>query len=335
MLRVLKDWVTFLSITSAVFLASAQLSRAADTASIKLVPLRDISIKGPFWGPRLRVYKEKTIPHSWQYMSWELRAMKRANKIEVDGDLNGTWGEANLYKFMETCAHSLSIFPDVGLEKRMDEIIALVAGAQRPDGYVHAYITNSGKPPWDRDFLDGSHDGYVLGHMIEAAIEYYRATGSKAFLDIACKAAGQAYMEFLGPRGRPGFCGHAELEMALVELYRVVPDKKFLDLAKAFVEWRGRNKVKPAGPTPRAYFQDAVPFRLQKNLDGHAVRAIFFATGVADIAIETADADYRLAANPQERTRGLRRRLRAAQRRILRILCGMWPRGFCSQNVHA
>ncbi len=85
--------------------------------------------------------------------------------------------------------------------------------------------------------------------------------------------------------------------MALIELYRVVPDKRFLDLAKAFVEWRGRGKVKPAGPTPRAYFQDGAPFRQQKSLDGHAVRAVFFATGVTDIAIQTGDCDYRLAAN--------------------------------------
>jgi hypothetical protein len=84
--------------------------------------------------------------------------------------------------------------------------------------------------------------------------------------------------------------------MALVELYRVVPEQRYLDLAKAFVEWRGRNKVKPAGETPRAYFQDHAPLREQKTLEGHAVRAIFFATGVADLALETGNVDYRLAA---------------------------------------
>jgi len=264
---------------------------------IRPVPPKNIKVDDSFWGSKLRVYKDKTIPHSWQYMSWELRALKRANGMQVEGESNGTWGEANLYKFMETCAYSLAMYPDSELEERIDEIIKLVAGAQRADGYVHAYITNSGKPPWDRDFLDGSHDGYVLGHMIEAAIEYYGSMGKKAFLDVACKAAGQAYEEFLGPKGKAGFCGHAELEMALIELYRVVPDKRFLDLAKAFVEWRGRGKVKPAGPTPRAYFQDGAPFRQQKSLDGHAVRALFFATGVTDIAIQTGDSDYRLAAN--------------------------------------
>ena len=251
--------------------AGASAASADRPAPVRLLPLKNIRVDDAFWSLRLRTYTEKTIPHSWQYMAWELRALRHANGLPVDGELNCTWGEANLYKFIETCAYSLAMHPDSELEKKIDDVIALVAGAQRPDGYVHAYITNSGKPAWDRDFLDGSHDGYVLGHMIEAAIEYHAATGKKALLDVACKAAAQAWDEFLGPKGRPGFCGHAELEMALVELYRVVPDQRFLDLAKAFIEWRGRQKVKPAGPTPRAYFQDEVPFRMQKSLDGHAV----------------------------------------------------------------
>src|SRR5512137_100166 len=85
--------------------------------------------------------------------------------------------------------------------------------------------------------------------------------------------------------------------MALVELYRVTKQARYLELARAFVEWRGRGKVKPCSETPRAYFQDAAPLREQRTLDGHAVRAVFFASGVTDIALETGDADYRLAAN--------------------------------------
>jgi DUF1680 family protein len=159
------------------------------------------------------------------------------------------------------------------------------------------YVTNNGKTPWDPGFLDGSHDGYVLGHLIEAAIAYHEATGKRTLLDLARQAADQAYRQFLGPNGQPGFCGHAELEMALVELFRVTDQPRYLELARAFVEWRGRGKVKPFSDTPRAYFQDGAPLRAQRTLDGHAVRALFFATGVADLAIETGDADYRLAAH--------------------------------------
>jgi uncharacterized protein len=283
-----------------VCLAWAGSSRCAESApgeKLRLPAAKDVKLEGGFWAPKLKVYKENTIPHSWQYLEGEIRALQKAAGQQVQGDLNGTWGEANLFKFMETAAHSLGACPDPALEARMDEIIALVGAAQREDGYAHAYIVNSGKPQWDPEFLDGSHDGYVLGHMIEAALEYHANTGKRNFLDIACRAADQAYEHFLGTDGRPGFCGHAELEMALVELVRVVPEPRYLELSKAFIEWRGRGKVKPAGDTPRAYFQDGQPLRQQRTLEGHAVRAVFFATGVADVAIETGDGDYRLAAH--------------------------------------
>ncbi len=264
---------------------------------LRLLPPKNVRIDSPFWSPKLDVYRQQTIPHSWQYMQWELRALQAAAGESVDGDLNGTWGEANLYKFFETCAYSLAQFPDPALARRWDAIVELLGRAQRPDGYLHAYVTNNHKQPWDPEFLDGSHDGYVLGHMIEAAIEYHAATGKDEFLRIARRAADQAYQHFLGPAGVPGFGGHAELEMALVELYRVTGESRYLDLARAFVEWRGHGLVKPHSDTPRAYFQDAFPLREQKTLEGHAVRAIFFATGVADLALETGDPDYRLAAN--------------------------------------
>jgi DUF1680 family protein len=278
-------------------LAASALGASVSSQVLTPVPLPAVRVAGGFWGARVAVITERTIPHSWQYMGWELRALETANGREVTGDLNGTWGEANLYKFLETIAYSLARQRDPALEQRVDEIVRLVAGAQRPDGYVHAYITNSGKPPWDPEFLDGAHDGYVLGHLLEAAVEYHAVTGKGALLEVARKAADQAWEHFLGTAGKPGFCGHAELEMALAELYRETGEKRYLDLAQAFVERRGRGAVRPAGGTPRAYFQDHVPVRDQVTLEGHAVRAVFFATGVADLALATGDSDYRLAAN--------------------------------------
>ncbi len=281
--------------------ACALLSSVAQPAAlpppdrVQTLPIADVHLNDRFWAPKLQVIREKTIPHSWTYMQWELRSLRKAAGEAVEGELNGTWGEANLYKFMETAACALAMNPDPALEQRLDEVIDLLRAGQQRDGYLHVYVTNNKKTPWDPDFLDGSHDGYVLGHLIEAAIAHHQATGKRTLLDIACKAADQAWSHFLGPNGQPGFCGHAELEMALVELYRLSHEMRYLDLARAFVEWRGRRLVKPAGPTPRAYFQDEVPLRLQRTLDGHAVRAIFFATGVADLAIETGESDYRLA----------------------------------------
>jgi DUF1680 family protein len=277
--------------------AASEAGRSEGSDHLQPLPIASVEISDQFWAPKLKVYREKAIPHSWYYMQWEMRSLRQAAGQKVEGELNGTWGEANLYKFLETIAYSLALGRDAALERRVDEVIDLLAAGQQPDGYLHVYVTNNKKTPWDPGFLDGSHDGYVLGHMIQAAIEYHAATGKRAFLDLACKAADQAWQHFLGPNGRPGFCGHAELEMALVELYRVTHEPRYLDLSRAFVEWRGRGKVKPAGPTPRAYFQDEVPLRAQRTLEGHAVRAVFFATGVADLALETGDSDYRLAAH--------------------------------------
>lgn len=272
-------------------------SWAGREGRIAPVPVRDVRLEGGFWEPKLRIYRERTIPHSWQYMGHNLRSLRKAAGEKTEGPFNGTWDEANLYKLLETIAHSLGTHRDAALEQTVDEIVDLIARSQRAHGYVHVYIINEGKPEWDPAFLDGSHDGYVLGHLIEAAIEYHANTGKRALLDIACKAADEACEHFLGPNGAPGFCGHAELEMALVELARATGRARYVELARAFVEWRGRGRVKPVGATPRSYFQDLVPLRQQRNLDGHAVRSTFFATGVADLALATGDPDYRLAAN--------------------------------------
>ncbi len=270
---------------------------AGREGKISPVPVRNVRLEGGFWGPKIRVYQERSIPHSWQYMDGNLRALRKAAGEKIDGPFNGTWDEANLYKLLETIAHSLGMFPDAALEQKVDEIVDLLGRAQRANGYAHVFIINEGKPEWDPAFLDGSHDGYVLGHMIEAALEYHANTGKRAFLDIACKAADEACEHFLGPKGVPGFCGHAELEMALVELARATGRTRYVELSRAFVEWRGRGVVRPYGATPRSYFQDSVPLRQQRNLDGHAVRSTFFATGVADLALAAGEPDYRLAAN--------------------------------------
>jgi DUF1680 family protein len=263
-------------------------------APLQLLKVSEIAPADVFWAPKQRVYRDQSVPHSWKYMQWNLRALRKGAGEKVEGDLNGTWDEANLHKFLETVAYSLAQKPDPALEKRADEVIDLLARCQQPNGYLHVYITNTRKPQWDPAFLDGSHDGYVLGHMIQAALAYHEATGKRKFLDLAIRAADEACQHF---GTHPGFCGHAELEMALVQLYRVTKNYRHLELARSFVEWRGHNKVKPAGPTPRAYFQDGAPVREQYTLEGHAVRAIFFATGVADLGLATGDADYRLAAD--------------------------------------
>lgn len=258
---------------------------------IKPLAIQDVAIIDAFWAPKMKTYIEKSIPHSWQYVAGDLKATEAAATGER-GEFNGTWGEANLYKLMETLAYALAIKPDPALSARMDELIALVGRAQQPDGFVHAYMTNRGIGSWVDEQNGPGHNGYVQGHLIEAAVELFQATGNTTFLDIARKVADCAWNRFLGPQGKPGFCGHSEMEMALVELYRVTGEQRYLDLGKAFLDWHGRGIMKFGH-----YTQDHLPVERQYSMEGHAVRAVFFATGVADVALETGDAAYRVAAN--------------------------------------
>jgi hypothetical protein len=121
-----------------------------------LLPIKDVAIMDSFWAPKLKVYREKTIPHSWFYMQWEMRSLRKAAGEKVGGELNGTWGEANLHKFLETAAYALAMGRDAALEEKVDEVIRLLAAGQQSDGYLHVYVTNNGKSPWDPAFLDGS-----------------------------------------------------------------------------------------------------------------------------------------------------------------------------------
>ena len=187
------------------------------------------------------------------------------------------WTEANLHKTLETAAYALAQKDDPELDKKVDEMIALIAAAQQPDGFIHAWPINRPNDfkPWSSLFA--LHDGYVTGHLVEAAIAHTLATGKTNYLDIARKAADQAYTHFITQKN-PGFCGHAEFELALVELYRLTGNRNYLDLARDFIERRGQTKQ--ADPQfPYAYFQDDLPVREQQSINGHAVRAVFFLHG--------------------------------------------------------
>ncbi|MHC4617911.1 MAG: glycoside hydrolase family 127 protein [Planctomycetota bacterium] len=282
--------------TTEVFLCTALIiacTTIARAAPLKPVPFTAVQIRDNFWSPKLTVYRTNTIPHSWPYIEDNIKAMKKLAGLADLHCKTGKWTEANLYKFMETIAYSLSRHPDPELEKRLDEIISAIAAAQRPDGYIHAHVTLNKRTPWAD--LYHQHDGYVAGHLYEAAVAHFEATGKKTFLDIACKSADQACRYFLD-QNNPGFPGHAEIELALVELYRATGRKRYLLLARAFIERRGQIPEKECPRFPCEYFQDHLPIRQQNEIRGHAVRAVFFATGVADLALETHDPDMRAAA---------------------------------------
>lgn len=259
----------------------------------KSLPLTAVHIHDSFWSPKQRVYREKTIPHSWQYVQREIEDNEIAAgwRHETRGQDN-PWNQANLHKVLETGAYALAQEPNPELEKKLDSIITAIAGAQQPNGYVNALITVRHMTPWTN--LDGQHEGYVAGHMIEAAVAYYLATGKRTFLDVACKMADHIYQHFIVEKNE-GVCGHAELELALVRLYQVTGERRYLALAQDWIERRG----KPwhySSETPRSYFMDHLPIRQVPEVTGHAVRSMFYLTGVANVAAETGDAGLKAAA---------------------------------------
>ena len=208
------------------------------------------------------------------------------------------YDDSDVFKALEAIAYSLKNHPDPQLEAKADEWIDKIAAAQLADGYLNTYYTLDGR--LDKRWSDMSmHEDYNGGHMIEAAVAYYNATGKRTFLDVAIKWANH-FDSLFGPGKRDWVTGHQELELALVKLYKTTKDKKYLDLAKWLLEERGHKLAKGYTWTEwrdTAYAQDVVPVREQKEITGHAVRAMYLYTGVADVAALTGDAGYMNAMN--------------------------------------
>ena len=192
----------------------------ASAAPVHSLPVKQVRLTDRFWAPKLARYKAHTIPHSWYYLAGELRALRQAAGQRVEGELNGTWGEANLYKFLETAAYSLGVSPTRNWNGRWTRSSRWSPVASSPTVTCTCTSPIQQKTPWDPGFLDGSHDGYVLGHMIERPWSITPPPASAPFSTSPAMPRTRPASIFSGRRP-PGFCGHAELEMALVELYRV------------------------------------------------------------------------------------------------------------------
>lgn len=267
-----------------LFLLSLILPAAAETRHP--LSFKSVKVDDTFWSPKQSVIRHNSVPHSWQYITSEIEENEIAAgwRNETRGPTT-PWNQANLHKLMETIAYSLGQEDDPELAKKADGIIAAIAAAQQPNGYVNALITNRKMTPWDN--LDGQHDGYVAGHLIEAAIAYYECTGKRAFLDVACKMADHIYQYFITEK-HEGYCGHAELELALVRLYNITAQKRYLELAQNWIYRRG-GEWSRSKTNDRTYFMDHKPITQLREVTGHAVRSMFYLTGVAGVATETND----------------------------------------------
>ena len=217
-----------------------------------------------------------------------------------DGFYGMVFQDSDAYKWLEAAAYAIADKPDKELEQQADELIGIIADAQDKDGYLNTYFTVKDKEKRWTDLLEG-HELYCSGHLIEAACAYYEATGKRSLLNIAVKNAECIYDRFIAQK-HEGIPGHPEIELALLRLYRLTENKHFLELAKKFINERGKApdfwareakkrswSVWNSDPWDNDYRQSAKPVREQTEATGHAVRAVYLYTGMADLASETDD----------------------------------------------
>ena len=268
---------------------------------VKPVPFTDVKLSDTFWAPRLETNRTVSVPYALK-MNEETGRVDNFRKAAhlVAGPYKGKrYNDSDVYKAMEGAAYTLLLHADAGLEKTLDDLVALIGKAQEPDGYLYTTRTADPKNPapgagperWSN--LRVSHELYNVGHMYEAAVAHYLATGKRAFLDIATKNAGLLLRTFgSGPGLRRGFPGHQEIEIGLAKLYRVTGNRAYLDLAKFFLDERGHYHQGPyhAKDDPFAvydseeYMQNHKPVLEQDEAVGHAVRAMYMYSGMADVA---------------------------------------------------
>lgn len=276
-------------LATALLLLSAVCASAADNPSRKLrpVPFTEVRLTDSFWAPRIEVNRQKTVPHNIATCegTGRIANFARAGGLE-EGAFQGIYfNDSDVYKMIEGVSYTLASRRDPELEARLDGIIAKIAAAQWEDGYLNTYYTlvEKGKRWTD---LPAKHELYCAGHLFEAAVAHWRATGKRTLLDVACRLADHIDRMF-GPGKKAGVSGHEEIELALVKLHEATEEPRYLRLAQHFIDERGRANGRALYGE---YCQDHLPVREQGDIVGHAVRATYLYSGVADVASYTGDA---------------------------------------------
>lgn len=297
-----------------------QLSNAFVSAPL---PLKNITINDAYWSPYIDLVKDTVIPYQWKALNDEIPDAEPSRAIRnfriaaglEEGEFHGfVFQDTDLYKWLEAVGFSLSATPDEDLAKVADEAIDLIAAAQDDNGYINTYFTVAA-PEKRLTNLQDCHEFYTAGHLIEAAVAYYEGTGKTKLLDVAKKFADFIYDQFGPEPGKiKGYDGHQEIELALVKLYQATGDDKYLKLCSFFIdergqepsffraEWESRGRktfwtgdiVQKEFPSLE-YWQAHKPVREQEVAVGHAVRAVYMYTAMADLAVLNGD-DELLAA---------------------------------------
>lgn len=270
----------------------------APDAPIKEVPFTQVHFTDSFWAPRIETNRTVSIPSAFR----ECEKNGRFDNFAIAGGLKKgehrgdfSFDDTDPYKVIEGASYSLAVKYDPQLDAYLDSVIGLIAAAQEPDGYLTTCVTNKctrlsgwwGTHRWEKL---NSHELYNSGHMYEAAVAHHLATGKRNFLDVALKNA-DLVCEVFGPGEKQKHVpsGHPIVEMALAKLYKLTGNEKYLNTAKYFVEETGRGTD---GHRLSEYSQDHKPILEQDEIVGHAVRAGYLYSGVADVASLTNDSAY-------------------------------------------
>ncbi len=256
-----------------------------------------LRIQGGLWADRLGVNRARSIPHGREQLDasgalGNFRNAARGSGRYVGGlDDAGTtfpFLDSDVYKWLEAAAWELGRGADPELAAAADVVIDAVVAAPAADGYLNTYVQLSGRARWSD--LQWGHELYCIGHLVQAAVAWQRALGDGRLLKVATQAV-EVIDAALGPDGeRDGVDGHPEIEMALVELYRVTGAARHLDLAGHLIERRGHGLL-GEGRFGAGYWQDRLPVREAPTVTGHAVRQVYLDCGAVDLAIETGDTE--------------------------------------------
>lgn len=241
-----------------------------------LRPLPDVRLAGGFWGGREQLNTAKIIPHCF---SWESRLGWIDNFRDPHAEAGREFADSDVYKMVEAMAW------DGSFDGLIEDIAAKMADAQEDDGYLNTRYGHRGLEHRYTN-LEWGHELYCYGHMIQAAVARLRTHGSDQFTSVTLRAADHVCEAF----SERGVCGHPVIEMALVELFRETGEQRYLEQARLFVERRGGPALSDIN-YGRAYFQDDMPIRSAEAFRGHAVRALYLASGAVDVAVETGDTE--------------------------------------------
>ena len=269
-----------------------------------------VTITKGYWARAQETNAQVTLPIEYQQCqdTGRIEAFKLDWTPDSDQPKPHFFWDSDVAKWLEGAAYSLAHHLDAKLEKQVDAVIDLIVSAQQPDGYLNIYFT-AVEPNMRWANLRVNHELYCAGHLMEAAVAYYHTTGKAKFLETMCRYANYIDTVFgSSSKQKRGYPGHQEIELALVKLYRTTGEKRYLNLAKFFIDERGQQpyyfdieaqkldpKTVPGVYAKREYNQAHLPVREQTEVVGHAVRAFYMYSGMADVAVETGDESLLMA----------------------------------------